>query len=368
MRPRSWLIGVAAFSVALSTTSPSVAISKAGGKCSKAGATSGNLVCKKANGRLIWIKRVTTSGAASPTPTLTPRPTGTIQSIEPEVLYMDELLKELVSKVPKEQPFKDYTVVVEPVLIGTLWEKLMRDMIEPTLFLLAALDQTPDRSLTIYIGWTRDWLAENLKSTGSNCYREDKKFDGGEFCEEPFAVYVNTGTYNEKAGYPLNVQSLQLKQQIWVSGTMAHELGHMGANNGAGRKYGMRRGWPAWLREGWVEDFKLLVFAWSRGLTYSQVHAAWQYPADQCIGVKITELTEPKTYASGCEYITGSYAVEHLLYRTKDLEAQFRYHGIREKDQTDEEAFKQSFGIDYEDFVKSVTGYITKSYQIFQKR
>lgn len=347
--------------IALMPTSQAIA-AKAGKRCAnpkeRVITTSSILVCRNVKGKLLWVVVRRQSIPPTPRPTPTPTPTPT-KAIPLEVLYGQRLLDQLRTKADTAQQFSNYIIEVEPILKGTYWAQTQTEGIARAFAYLYALDVVPSSKISIFVNWTDDWLRQKLIAANASC-ASNTSFAGGGFCFDEFPViYANAGWFAANWGLQISDTAAPSKYLIGLVGNMPHEIAHAGQIRGY-EKNGIRN-WrfvPAWLREGWAELFKVLYFADSRKLSFADAHKLYvQQSSLRCLNYSIRDLSGNRSHPEQdyCEYPNGYFATLKLLQTVNDVDLLFRLAGA--SGTTQEETFKATFGLDYEEFIKQADNF-----------
>jgi len=348
-------------SASIGATNAIAATPKIGDKCGKLNVkvtvAGKKLVCKKTSSKLVWsiVKKKTKN---QDLPTQQPNPIPSI-NLSAELIYGQTLLDEISMKVKSVSEFTNYSLEVEPILKGTMWEQTQTEGIKHSFAMLSALGIDPKVKIFIFVSWTDEWLRAKLTEVGSECATFDS-FGGGGYCWEVPTIFAHAGWYGKQWGLAANATSYPKEFEIGTVGNMPHEIAHAG-QIAAHQKYG-NSSWrfnPAWLREGWADMFKVLYWADTRKVSFAQAHKLFLDQSNRnCAKYSILELNGPGSLKNQeyCEYTSGYLATLKLLEVVKNVDLQFRLPGVRANSYA--EAFKLTFGLEYAEFAKVADEFI----------
>jgi hypothetical protein len=284
-----------------------------------------------------------------------------------EVKKVDSLFKKLavIDDIDLEK-YKE-VIVVEPGYEKILWTKDSIGGIDSAIKLLYSLGAEPIRPIPFLIFWNFNYAKPKLPSYCAAWANSG----GGGVCGTEL-IFVNLGWFARSGNHHKNDPNSYQDdtQRRLLIGNMQHEVGHYGQTSEFLRLQGITNGGlnpdqdlrPAWLREGAVEFFKMLAYAYQFKLQYSEARNIWIHNnGNRCTSISLKDLLEPKTYQEHlCEYNNGLLAVELLVAKTGDLESIFRMDSqIGENSgMTQAQAFESVFGLDFESFLKEGDKYI----------
>jgi hypothetical protein len=282
----------------------------------------------------------------------------------PESKFIDEELKKLVRKADSVKVNVRLEISYQPSYENTLWAKSIIDGLNGTLRLLSSMDIGLEKIPPILIFWDYEWAKSKLPSY---CAAWAMNAGGGVCGEE--LMFFNLGWNSTSGNWYLNDPNRfqDDAQKINIAGNIGHEVAHLAqswvqsrANNYSTSTY-FKDYRPAWLREGAVEVFKSLSYAYVNNLSYTearnlQVHTF----GNRCTSISLKDLSEPKTYKTLCEYNNGSLAMEYLVAKAKDLNALFGWErtDIEAQPLDQAGAFQRAFGLDFSRFMTEADAYI----------
>lgn len=334
----------------LSSTLPiGFAANTPNGKCSTAGKTAkinnAKYICTKSGKKLLWKKGLTSPNSA-PIPVPPSAPTD-LEKLE--IIFSDLKSKMLVAK-----PNYELSVNVDPQLVDSAWSRESIASIEPALKLWSVLGIPQTKKTSIYISWGTEYLKPFINP---GCIGNS----GGGMCGAGL-VFVDLKWFADNWGYGGSEKPYKNEMDKFsLAANIPHELAHIAQAEVAdfSSNFDSWANYPAWLREGGAEYFKLLSYAFDKNVTYKSLRNMYaRSGAERCLKIPLTELLGQGSTSEGCEYNKGLFATEYLVLKFNSAESIFTLNKIKNTDGA--ARFKSAYNIDRDDFLKEADSYFAK--------
>ena len=317
------------------------AVNVANAKCSSAGkaATIGGAkyICTKSGKKLIW-KKVVIAPVSAPV----------------DIGKLESIFNDLKSKMLVAKPNYDLTINVDPKLVDSAWSRDSVESVESALKLWSALGVPQTKKTTIYISWGTEYL-KPFFSPG--CIGNSP----GGTCGSGL-IFVDLKWFADNWGYGgIEKPYKSEMDKLSITANVPHELAHIAQAEVAAfsSNYDSWENFPAWLREGGAEYFKLLSYAFDNKVTYQSLRNMYaRSGAERCLNVPLARTLGQGSTSEGCEYNKGLFATEYLVLKLNSAESIFTLNKVKGTDSA--VMFKTSYNLDRDEFLKEADTYFVK--------
>lgn len=394
VKKRLTLVLIVGISMGLLTAPLNAAAIKAGGKCTKAGATSVykgmKFTCVKSGNKLAWNKGVkvvvpvakptqkSEGATATPTPTSTPTQSAFVPvPTSAEIEKLDVLVANALKSAKPVNAVVDFQVGpgAEVAILG----EIAKDSLDISLRIASILGIEFSKPVKAYVG-TREWLMPKMPA-GTWCVDPIIGVPGsgiGGFCGlENGVIFISLDGYLNEPGSGKRDFNKN-PDKIMVSFGFVHEMVHWMQGEATVKYAKMKGNYNSyWLNEGGANFGAMMAQAYLYEMPFSKVRT---YIATYGNCISISESIKMKDYITNkgqsnvCgPYYSGYLWSEYLISTTGDLGAMVNLAKQGEKvdkevawDPSKQEEYdrgrlavslKYQYGLEFEAFVKGAEMY-----------